>query len=50
MYGHFAGINRKVQLKYLPHGLDRRSSDSEVPGGEPAKGSLDIGLLDVQHS
>lgn len=27
MYGHFSGINRKVQLKYQPHGYHRNSSE-----------------------
>ncbi|OQR74506.1 inositol hexakisphosphate and diphosphoinositol-pentakisphosphate kinase-like [Tropilaelaps mercedesae] len=33
MYGHFSGINRKVQLKYQPKGRPRNSSsdDSETP-------------------
>lgn len=29
MYGHFSGINRKVQLKYQPKGRPRRSSSEE---------------------
>ncbi|XP_043933664.1 inositol hexakisphosphate and diphosphoinositol-pentakisphosphate kinase 2-like isoform X1 [Protopterus annectens] len=29
MYGHFSGINRKVQLTYLPHGLTKTSSEEE---------------------
>jgi inositol hexakisphosphate/diphosphoinositol-pentakisphosphate kinase len=29
MYGHFSGINRKVQLKYQPRGRPRRSSSEE---------------------
>ncbi|RWS31190.1 inositol hexakisphosphate and diphosphoinositol-pentakisphosphate kinase-like protein, partial [Leptotrombidium deliense] len=28
MYGHFSGINRKIQLKYQPRGRPRRSSNS----------------------
>lgn len=28
-YGHFSGINRKVQLKYQPKGRPRRSSSDE---------------------
>ncbi|KAK2149564.1 hypothetical protein LSH36_446g00009 [Paralvinella palmiformis] len=32
MYGHFSGINRKVQLKYQPHGAPRRSSDDDDDG------------------
>ncbi|KAM3925720.1 inositol hexakisphosphate and diphosphoinositol-pentakisphosphate kinase 1 isoform 6-T8 [Leptodactylus fuscus] len=29
MYGHFSGINRKVQLTYLPHGHPKPSSEDE---------------------
>ncbi|XP_066511112.1 inositol hexakisphosphate and diphosphoinositol-pentakisphosphate kinase 2-like isoform X1 [Hoplias malabaricus] len=29
MYGHFSGINRKVQLTYLPYGRPRTSSEDE---------------------
>lgn len=29
MYGHFSGINRKVQMKYQPKGRPRRSSSEE---------------------
>uniref|UniRef100_A0A665VQC9 Inositol hexakisphosphate and diphosphoinositol-pentakisphosphate kinase n=1 Tax=Echeneis naucrates TaxID=173247 RepID=A0A665VQC9_ECHNA len=29
MYGHFSGINRKVQLTYLPHGKPKTSSEEE---------------------
>ncbi|XP_044876323.1 inositol hexakisphosphate and diphosphoinositol-pentakisphosphate kinase 2 isoform X1 [Mauremys mutica] len=29
MYGHFSGINRKVQLTYLPHGCQKTSSEEE---------------------
>ncbi|XP_058512155.1 inositol hexakisphosphate and diphosphoinositol-pentakisphosphate kinase 2 isoform X10 [Ochotona princeps] len=29
MYGHFSGINRKVQLTYLPHGCPKTSSEEE---------------------
>ncbi|KAG8130871.1 putative Inositol hexakisphosphate and diphosphoinositol-pentakisphosphate kinase 2-like protein [Naja naja] len=28
MYGHFSGINRKVQLTYLPHGYNRKQEPS----------------------
>ncbi|KAI1280528.1 Inositol hexakisphosphate and diphosphoinositol-pentakisphosphate kinase [Halotydeus destructor] len=31
MYGHFSGINRKVQMKYQPRGRPRRSSSEEGP-------------------
>ncbi|XP_048338011.1 inositol hexakisphosphate and diphosphoinositol-pentakisphosphate kinase 1 isoform X2 [Sphaerodactylus townsendi] len=29
MYGHFSGINRKVQLTYLPYGRPKASSEDE---------------------
>ncbi|XP_067104609.1 LOW QUALITY PROTEIN: inositol hexakisphosphate and diphosphoinositol-pentakisphosphate kinase 2 [Osmerus mordax] len=29
MYGHFSGINRKVQLTYLPHGQPKTSSEED---------------------
>ncbi|XP_018110854.1 inositol hexakisphosphate and diphosphoinositol-pentakisphosphate kinase 2 isoform X7 [Xenopus laevis] len=29
MYGHFSGINRKVQLTYLPHGQPKTSSEDD---------------------
>nr|XP_055065681.1 inositol hexakisphosphate and diphosphoinositol-pentakisphosphate kinase 2-like isoform X21 [Misgurnus anguillicaudatus] len=29
MYGHFSGINRKVQLTYLPYGQPKTSSEEE---------------------
>ncbi|CAB1339119.1 unnamed protein product [Coregonus sp. 'balchen'] len=29
MYGHFSGINRKVQITYLPHGQPKTSSEEE---------------------
>uniref|UniRef100_W5KLQ9 Inositol hexakisphosphate and diphosphoinositol-pentakisphosphate kinase n=1 Tax=Astyanax mexicanus TaxID=7994 RepID=W5KLQ9_ASTMX len=29
MYGHFSGINRKVQLTYLPYGRPKTSSEEE---------------------
>ncbi|CAG2231618.1 PPIP5K [Mytilus edulis] len=29
MYGHFSGINRKVQLKYQPYGNPKKSSSEE---------------------
>lgn len=28
-YGHFSGINRKVQLTYLPHGHPKTASEDE---------------------
>lgn len=30
MYGHFNGINRKVQLKYQPYGRPAKSSESDA--------------------
>ena len=34
MYGHFSGINRKVQLKYQPKGRPKStSSEEDNPGG-----------------
>ncbi|KAI2809672.1 Inositol hexakisphosphate and diphosphoinositol-pentakisphosphate kinase 2 [Blomia tropicalis] len=36
MYGHFSGINRKVQLKYQPKGRPRRSSSEEDIPREPS--------------
>lgn len=36
MYGHFSGINRKVQLKYQPHGRPRRSSSEDDCAREPS--------------
>ncbi|XP_031424899.1 inositol hexakisphosphate and diphosphoinositol-pentakisphosphate kinase 2 isoform X2 [Clupea harengus] len=37
MYGHFSGINRKVQLTYLPHGQPKTSSEEEdVHSEEPS--------------
>ncbi|CAD5124435.1 DgyrCDS12718 [Dimorphilus gyrociliatus] len=40
MYGHFSGINRKVQLKYHRRGFDRSLSeiddDSKDPNSEPS--------------
>lgn len=36
MYGHFSGINRKVQLKYQPHGRPRRSSSEDEIAREPS--------------
>ncbi|KAK3878140.1 hypothetical protein Pcinc_017202 [Petrolisthes cinctipes] len=38
MYGHFSGINRKVQMKYQPRGWKRRSSSEE--GDSPREPSL----------
>lgn len=36
MYGHFSGINRKVQLKYQPRGRPRRSSSDDDSPREPS--------------
>ncbi|XP_050345278.1 inositol hexakisphosphate and diphosphoinositol-pentakisphosphate kinase 2 isoform X7 [Nymphalis io] len=37
MYGHFSGINRKVQMKYQPRGRPRGSSSDDVGcDGEPS--------------
>lgn len=36
MYGHFSGINRKVQLKYQPNGRPRRSSSEDDSAREPS--------------
>ncbi|CAG9783932.1 unnamed protein product [Diatraea saccharalis] len=37
MYGHFSGINRKVQLKYQPRGRPRGSSSDDVGcAGDPS--------------
>ncbi|XP_038045687.1 inositol hexakisphosphate and diphosphoinositol-pentakisphosphate kinase 2-like isoform X2 [Patiria miniata] len=40
MYGHFSGINRKVQLKYQPHGQPRHSSSEEASSDCKADPSL----------
>ncbi|XP_054162265.1 inositol hexakisphosphate and diphosphoinositol-pentakisphosphate kinase 2-like, partial [Oppia nitens] len=36
MYGHFSGINRKVQLKYQPKGRPRQSSSEEDNPRDPS--------------
>ncbi|CAK1581659.1 unnamed protein product [Parnassius mnemosyne] len=36
MYGHFSGINRKVQMKYQPRGRPRGSSSDDGSVGEPS--------------
>ncbi|KAK6619993.1 hypothetical protein RUM44_006393 [Polyplax serrata] len=36
MYGHFSGINRKVQLKYQPRGRPRGSSSDDDAPKEPS--------------
>ncbi|KYO28149.1 inositol hexakisphosphate and diphosphoinositol-pentakisphosphate kinase 2 isoform B [Alligator mississippiensis] len=40
MYGHFSGINRKVQLTYLPHGHPKASSEDEEARKEAAPSLL----------
>uniref|UniRef100_A0A672QG68 Inositol hexakisphosphate and diphosphoinositol-pentakisphosphate kinase n=1 Tax=Sinocyclocheilus grahami TaxID=75366 RepID=A0A672QG68_SINGR len=40
MYGHFSGINRKVQLTYLPHGCPKTSSEEEVSSTSILQGAL----------
>ncbi|XP_068139709.1 inositol hexakisphosphate and diphosphoinositol-pentakisphosphate kinase isoform X12 [Drosophila tropicalis] len=42
MYGHFSGINRKVQMKYQPKGRPRGSSsdDTNLAADSPAEPSL----------
>ncbi|XP_033624423.1 inositol hexakisphosphate and diphosphoinositol-pentakisphosphate kinase 2-like isoform X2 [Asterias rubens] len=40
MYGHFSGINRKVQFKYQPHGQPRHSSSEEASSDCKADPSL----------
>ncbi|OAD54924.1 Inositol hexakisphosphate and diphosphoinositol-pentakisphosphate kinase, partial [Eufriesea mexicana] len=51
MYGHFSGINRKVQMKYQPRGRPRGSSsddeeDSEMlPNHGDYAGAQGLGLL-----
>ncbi|XP_058150060.1 inositol hexakisphosphate and diphosphoinositol-pentakisphosphate kinase 1 isoform X18 [Dasypus novemcinctus] len=39
MYGHFSGINRKVQLTYYPHGV-KASNEGQDPQGEALTPSL----------
>ncbi|KAL1140765.1 hypothetical protein AAG570_000695 [Ranatra chinensis] len=36
MYGHFSGINRKVQMKYQPKGRPKGSSSDDDGNGEPS--------------
>ncbi|KAM6058738.1 inositol hexakisphosphate and diphosphoinositol-pentakisphosphate kinase 1 isoform 8-T8 [Chlamydotis macqueenii] len=40
MYGHFSGINRKVQLTYLPHGHPKATSEDEEARRESAPSLL----------
>ncbi|XP_035824670.1 inositol hexakisphosphate and diphosphoinositol-pentakisphosphate kinase 2 [Aplysia californica] len=46
MYGHFSGINRKVQLKYQPTGRPKRSS-SEEDLTDSDQGALSPGVDDA---
>ncbi|KAI5771304.1 PPIP5K1 [Gulo gulo luscus] len=39
MYGHFSGINRKVQLTYYPHGV-KATNEGQDPQGEALAPSL----------
>ncbi|XP_010188898.1 PREDICTED: inositol hexakisphosphate and diphosphoinositol-pentakisphosphate kinase 1, partial [Mesitornis unicolor] len=39
-YGHFSGINRKVQLTYLPHGHPKAASEDEDARREPSPSLL----------
>ncbi|KFV64923.1 Inositol hexakisphosphate and diphosphoinositol-pentakisphosphate kinase 1, partial [Dryobates pubescens] len=39
-YGHFSGINRKVQLTYLPHGHPKAASEDEEARREPSPSLL----------
>ncbi|XP_021340442.1 inositol hexakisphosphate and diphosphoinositol-pentakisphosphate kinase 2-like [Mizuhopecten yessoensis] len=41
MYGHFSGINRKVQLKYQPYGHPKKSSSEEDLSEEIEQCSFD---------
>lgn len=45
-YGHFSGINRKVQLTYLPHGHPKISSEDE---GKIGKVLSCITLITAQY-
>jgi inositol-hexakisphosphate/diphosphoinositol-pentakisphosphate 1-kinase len=36
MYGHFSGINRKVQMKYQPNGMKASSSDEDNKSNDPS--------------
>ncbi|CAF1164848.1 unnamed protein product [Adineta ricciae] len=40
LYGHFSGINRKIQLKYLPKGLPKKSSSEDEASDIPSQPSL----------
>ncbi|CAF3385408.1 unnamed protein product [Rotaria socialis] len=40
LYGHFSGINRKIQLKYLPKGLPKKTSSEDEPNNMPSQPSL----------
>ncbi|CAF4897167.1 unnamed protein product [Rotaria sp. Silwood1] len=40
LYGHFSGINRKIQLKYLPKGLPKKTSSEDESNSVPSQPSL----------
>ncbi|CAF4062380.1 unnamed protein product [Rotaria sp. Silwood2] len=40
LYGHFSGINRKIQLKYLPKGPPKKTSSEDEPNNVPSQPSL----------
>ncbi|CAF1051721.1 unnamed protein product [Adineta ricciae] len=40
LYGHFSGINRKIQLKYLPKGPPKKSSSEDELDDIPSQPSL----------
>ncbi|XP_032759942.1 inositol hexakisphosphate and diphosphoinositol-pentakisphosphate kinase 1 [Rattus rattus] len=40
MYGHFSGINRKVQLTYYPHGVKASNEGQDLPREPPAPSLL----------
>nr|XP_012622094.1 inositol hexakisphosphate and diphosphoinositol-pentakisphosphate kinase 1 isoform X12 [Microcebus murinus] len=40
MYGHFSGINRKVQLTYYPHGVKASNGGQDPQGGAQAPSLL----------
>ncbi|CAF3721714.1 unnamed protein product [Adineta steineri] len=40
LYGHFSGINRKIQLKYLPKGPPKKSSSEDEFDDIPCQPSL----------
>ncbi|CAF1674776.1 unnamed protein product, partial [Rotaria sordida] len=40
LYGHFSGINRKIQLKYLSKGLPKKTSSDDEPNNVSPQPSL----------